>query len=87
MLLSKNMAVLLTRRLFSEDIRVTSNVSGRNKKKLDPRIIAYIKQKVFHFFPTTQVNAEKEWAECIIAIDESSRRLKNKPLKRPPTKA
>jgi len=77
----KNMAVLMTRRLFSEDVRMSSNVAGRNKKKLDPKIIDYIRQKVFQYFPTTQVDTKREWSDCIVAIDESSRRLKNKPSK------
>ena len=77
----KNMAVLLTRRLFSQEIRMSSNVSGRNKKQLNPQVMEFIRRKVFLFFPSTQVNTSKEWADCIVAVDESSRRLKNKPSK------
>ena len=77
----KNMAVLMTRRLFSQEIRMSSNVSGRNKKQLNPQVMEFIHRKVFLFFPSTQVDTSKEWADCIVAVDESSRRLKNKPSK------
>ena len=46
---SKNMAVLMTRRLFSKEVRVSSNVAGRNKNKLNPQIITYIRKIVFAF--------------------------------------
>ena len=60
---------------------MSSNVSGRKKKQLDPKIIDFIRRKAFLFFPSPHLDTSKEWAECVIAIDESSRRLKNKPLK------
>ena len=78
----KNMCVHLTRRLFSEKVRMTSNVSGRKKRQLDPKIISYIKATAFRYFPTLYSDITKEWAECIVAIDESCRRLKNKPTKK-----
>ena len=88
----KNMCVHLTRRLFSEKVRdicrapagalQISNVSGRKKRQLDPKIISYIKATAFRYFPTLYSDITKEWAECIVAIDESCRRLKNKPTKK-----
>ena len=39
-----------TTRLFNEEIRLSSNVSGRKKKQLDPRIIDFIRKKAFIFF-------------------------------------
>ena len=69
----KNMAVLMTRRLFSAEVRMSSNVSGRKKKKLDPRIIDFIRRKAFLFFPSAHLDNSKEWSECVIAIDKSSR--------------
>ena len=60
---------------------MSSNVSGHKKKQLDPKIIDFIHRKAFLFFPSAQLDTSKEWSECIVAIDESSRRLKNKPLK------
>ena len=79
----RNMAVHLVRILFDEDIRIHSNVSGRcGKDMLDPLIIRYIKNICFQFFPLGggEKRAE-EWNKCIVAIDESNRRLKNKPRK------
>lgn len=80
--LRKNMSVHLTRRLFSEQVRMTSNVSGRNKRQLDPKVMSYIKSTSFKYFPSLHSDITKEWADCIIAIDESCRRLKNKPTKK-----
>ncbi|XP_065911398.1 uncharacterized protein [Dysidea avara] len=78
----RNMSVHLTRRLFTEQVRKTSNVSGRNKQQLDPRIIKYIKSTSFKYFPSQNTDISKEWADCIISIDESCRRLRNKPTKK-----
>ena len=78
----KNMSVHLTRRLFSEKVRMTSNVSGRKKRQLDPKIITYIKSTAFRYFLSSHSDITKEWAECIVAIDESCRRLNNKPTKK-----
>ena len=78
----KNMSVHLTRWLFSEQVRMTSNVSGRKKRQLDPKIISYIKSTAFKYFPSLHSDIAKEWADCIVAIDESCRRLKNKPTKK-----
>ena len=56
----KNMAVLMTRKLFSEEIRMSSNVAGRKKKQLDPKVIDFIRRKVFLFFPSAHVDTSKE---------------------------
>lgn len=78
----RNFAVWLVRTLFDEQTRIQSNVAGKKKNKLDPTKIAYIKAKCFEFYPLTGQEKEKdEWAQCIISIDESARRLKNKPKK------
>ena len=78
-----NMATKLVRRLFDETTRMTSNVKGRGKNRLDPDTIAYVKRKCFEFFPATEPSKVKEdWAKCVIAIDESCRRLNNKPRKK-----
>ena len=78
----RNMCVHLTRQLFTKQVRKTSNVSGRNKQKLDQRIIHYIKSTAFKYFPSQNTDVSKEWADCIISIDESCRRLCNKPTKK-----
>ena len=75
------MALLMTQRLFSPEVRISSNVSGHKKKKLDPNIINFIRRKAFLFSPSVHLDNFKERSECVVAIGESSRRLKNKPLK------
>ena len=79
----RNFAVWLVRTLFNESTRINSNVAGKNKDKLDPQKMSYIKAKCFEYYPLCGQEKEKEeWANCIISIDESGRRLKNKPNKR-----
>ena len=79
------MASKLVRRLFDETTR--TNVKGRGKKQLDSDIIAYVKSKCFEFFPSTDPDrVMEEWAKCILAIDESCRRLnksKKKNIEKP----
>ena len=61
---------------------MVSNISGgRGKRKLNSGIIAYIKSKSFDLYPALPTETEKVWKECIVSIDESSRRLNNKPRK------
>ena len=74
-----NFAAKLSVRLFDEETRLTHNVAGRGKPKLDPNIISYIKKESFDTFPCNATeNFTSEWSSCITAIDERSRRLKNK---------
>ena len=72
----------LTRRLFDKQTRKISNVSGKKKAKLNPIIMEYVKSTCFQFFPCLQLDVGKEWSNCVVAIDESCRRLNNKPKKR-----
>ena len=72
-----NFAAKMSAALFDEETRLTHNVAGRGKPKLDPNLIDYIKVQSFEFFPCKSADLmEKEWSECIKAIDERSRRLK-----------
>lgn len=72
-----NMAAKMSVRLFDEETRLTHNVSGRGKPKLNPKIIEFIRLQCFDFFPCkSSDNMEREWSECVKAIDEKSRRLK-----------
>ena len=74
-----NFAAKLSVRLFDEETRLTHNVAGRGKPQLDTKIMAYIIAKCFEVFPcNTTEKMSFEWAKCITAIDECSRRLKNK---------
>ena len=47
----KHMAVLMTRRLFSPEVRMSSNASTHKKKQLNTKIIDFICRKAFLFFP------------------------------------
>lgn len=76
-----NFATNLTRRLFDEQTHRTSNVSGKKKAKLNPIIMESVKSTCFQFFPCSQSDVGKEWSKCVVAIDESCRRLNNKPKK------
>ena len=78
----RNFATNLSRKLFDERTRLVSNVSGRNKKQLNPAIINYIRSITFKYYPCLPSETEYEqWSQCVISIDEASRRLKNKPKK------
>ena len=76
----RNFAVKLCRKVFDEITRRRSNVSGRmGKLKLNPVMIEHIKSITFQYFPLEAYEKDNaEWARCIIAIDESYRRLNNK---------
>jgi len=77
------MAVNLIRRLFDKDTRIKSNVSGHGKEMLDPVLVNYAKTICFQFFPlNSSEKVVEEWNKCIIYIDKSSQRLKNKPNKK-----
>ena len=80
----RNFAVKLARKLFDEGTRKQSNVHGKlGKLKLNPVLIDYIKSLCFQFYPLQESQTEKvEWGKCVIAVDESNRRLNNKPNKR-----
>lgn len=81
----RNMAANLIRALVDEETRKLSNVSGRGKDMLDPVVVNYVKKMSFQFFPLNGSEKETdEWSKCIVSIDESSRRLKNKPRKQKP---
>ena len=74
----------MVRKLFDEETRVKRNVSGRGKEKLNPRIIQYVKQKYYYYWPivTRKETEEESWKHCVIFIDENARSPKNKPRKR-----
>ena len=73
------MAANLVRALFDEDTRKQCNVSGRGKEMLDLVAVAFVKNECFQFFLLSgSEKQEDEWGKCVIFIDESSRRLRNK---------
>lgn len=76
----RTLAAALVAELFDKETRLKSNVRGRGKEPLDPKVIAFVKQKCFELFPSTG-DCKEEWEKCVIAIDEKSRELKRQ-LKR-----
>ena len=82
-----NYAANLVRVLFDEETRKLCNVSGRGKEMLNPVIVGFIKNMCFQFFPLNGTEKQvEEWGKCVVSIDESSRRLRNKPRKEKPRK-
>ena len=78
----RNMGANLIRALVDKETRKQSNVSGRGKDMLDPVVVSYVRNMCFQFYPLSGSEKEAdEWGKCIVSIDESSRRLKNKPPK------
>ena len=52
------------------------------KLKLNPVLMDYVKSLYFQFYPLEASQKEKvEWRKCVVAADESNRRLYNKPKK------
>ena len=82
------MASKLVKNLFDEPTRMTSNVNGRDKKRVDSEIIAFVKRKCFELFSSMSSDKVKEdWSKCVLAIDESCRWLNNKPRKKEMSKS
>ena len=78
----RNMGANLIRALVDKETRKQSNVSGRGKDMLDPVVVSYVRNMCFQFYPLSGSEKEAdEWRKCVVSIDESSRRLKNKPPK------
>ena len=79
----RNFAVNLVRNIFDEDTRKLSNIGGKlGKLKMNPVLMEYVKSLTLQYYPLEPFEKEKtEWSKCIIAVDESNRRLNNKPKK------
>ena len=72
-----NFSLNLVSKFFSEEVRITSNVSGKGKNQLDKEIISAIKVASFRMWPLkTSENEAAAWRECIKAIDTGSRNLR-----------
>ena len=66
----------LVSKFFSEEVRMTSNVSGKMKNQLDTDMVSAIKVASFRMWPLkTTENEATVWCECVKAIDEGGRRL------------
>ena len=66
----------LVTKFFTEEVRLTSNVSGRGKNQLDTDMISVIKVASFRMWPLkSNENKVTAWHDCVKAIDEGGRRL------------
>ena len=73
------LAAALVNELVDTETRLKSNVRGRKKDQLDPKIIQYVKRKCFELFPSErECDIKKDWEDCIISIDEKARDMKRK---------
>ena len=79
----RNFAVNLVRNIFDENTRKLSNVAGKlGKLKMNPVLMDYVKSLTFQYYLLEPFEREKkEWSNSVLAIDESNRRLNNKPKK------
>ena len=79
----ENFASNTVKELFSKDERLRCNVKGVfGKSKFDIRKMEYVRRQTFKFFPISSTENEKKcWANCVKAIDSSSRQL-NRTIRR-----
>ena len=72
-----NFSLNLVNKFFTEEVRLTSNVSGKGKNQLDKDILSAIKVASFRMWPLKSTENEvAAWRDCIKAIDEGGRRLR-----------
>ena len=74
-----NFSLNLVTKFFKEEVRLTSNVSGRRKNQLDTDMISAIKVASFRMWPLkSNENKDTAWRDCVKAIDEGGRRLRRR---------
>ena len=75
----RSLAAALVNELVDTETRLRSNIRGRGKDKLDPKIIDYVKKKCFELFPSDkESDQKKDCDDCIVAIDDKGRDLKGR---------
>lgn len=75
----RSLAAALVNEMVDPITRMRSNVRGRGKDMLDPKVIEYVKKKCFELHPSEkECDKKKDWDDCIITIDEKGRDLKRK---------
>ena len=71
-----NFSLNLVTKFFTEEVRMTSNVSGKGKNQLDKDMVSAIKVASFRMWPLKSTeNKAAAWRECVKAIDEGGKRL------------
>ena len=77
--ITRSLASALVNVLFDAETRMRSNVRGRGKEQLDPQRIEYVKKKCFQVYPSERdSDMKKDWDDCIVAIDDKARDMKQK---------
>ena len=77
-----NFSLNLVTKFFTEEVRMTSNVSGKGKNQLDKDMVSAIKVASFRMWLLKSTENEAAvWRECVKAIDEGGRRLRRVTLK------
>ena len=75
----RSLAAALVNELVDTATHLKSNVRGRGKDQLDPKIIEYVKKKCFELHPSDkESDMKKDWEDCIVVIDDKGRELKRK---------
>ena len=81
----RNYATHLLRLSVPESNRRLSNCAGvRGQQPIDKKVLNAIKKEVFSAFPVvgnSPIEVHSAWRECIVAMDESCRRLRRSSLK------
>lgn len=74
----RNYATHLLRMALPEETRRLSNCAGvRGQQAIDGKVLRAIKREVLKAFPLSQpLELHTAWRECIVAMDESCRRLR-----------
>lgn len=72
-----NFATVLVRNFFTKEVRMSSNVAGKQgKNQLNRDMMAAIKVATFKMYPLSSSEDEKvAWRQCTKAIDGSGRQL------------
>ena len=72
-----NFVTVLVRNFFSREVRISSNVSGRQgKNPFNREMMAAIKVATFKMYPLSSSEDEKTaWGQCTKAIDGAGRKL------------
>ena len=74
----RNFAKRLAEFIYSKEERRRSNVNGRaGKDKLSPKRMEELKAAVFNQYPAEGETEKAAWADCVRAIDEAGRKLKD----------
>ncbi|XP_076367447.1 uncharacterized protein LOC143255526 isoform X2 [Tachypleus tridentatus] len=70
-------AVCIMRKIFTEKERLSGNVNGCGKPRLNPLKIKYIKECVEKFYEFDK-NDQAVWKVCVKAIDSANRSFRNR---------